>query len=93
MGWRERTWYLGPYQPALFDTAGNAGPTIWVDGRVVGGWSLRPDGSLPYRLLEDVGAETDGRIEAEASRLRDWFGESRVIPRFRTPLELELFRS
>jgi hypothetical protein len=91
MGWRDRAWYLGELQPLLFDTSGNAGPTIWVDGRVVGGWSLRRDGSLPYRLLADVGSEAERLVAAEAERLREWFGEARIIPRFRTPLELELF--
>ncbi len=36
MGWSDREWYLGPHRPALFDRSGNAGPTIWWDGRVVG---------------------------------------------------------
>jgi len=37
MGWKERDWYLGSHRAQLFDTAGNAGPTVWVDGRIVGG--------------------------------------------------------
>jgi hypothetical protein len=38
MGWFERDWYLGPHKEQLFDTNGNAGPTMWWDGRIVGGW-------------------------------------------------------
>ena len=39
MGWKERDWYLGAHAGRLlFDGNGNAGPTIWWDGRVVGGW-------------------------------------------------------
>jgi hypothetical protein len=34
MGWATREWYLGPHRPQLFDLSGNAGPTIWVDGRM-----------------------------------------------------------
>jgi hypothetical protein len=90
MGWTGRDWYLGPHRPALFDTNGNAGPTIWSDGRVVGGWAQRSDGELVTRLLEDVGRENRAAIETEARRLRDWLGEVRVTPRFRTPLEVEL---
>ena len=56
MGWKERDWYLGPHAPTLFDTNGNAGPTVWWEGRVVGGWSQRRDGEIVFRLLEDVGA-------------------------------------
>jgi hypothetical protein len=90
MGWNERAWYLGPYGPALFDSNGNAGPTVWWDGRVVGGWGQRQNGDVVVRLLEDVGAEGAAAIEAEAARLDAWLGRVRVTPRFRTPLETEL---
>ncbi len=90
MAWKERDWYLGAHATRLFDTIGNAGPTIWVDGRIVGGWAVRKDGEIAFQLLEDVGREAELAIEAEAARLREWLADSRVIPRFRTPLELEL---
>lgn len=90
MGWKERDWYLGDHTPALFDRAGNAGPTVWWDGRVVGGWVQRKDGEIVWRLLEEVGADATSAVEAEAERLADWLGETRVLPRFRTPLEREL---
>ena len=89
MGWAGRDWYLGPHRPALFDTNGNAGPTIWSDGRVVGGWAQRSDGEVVVRLLEDVGSETRTEIEGEAARLHEWLGSVRITPRFRTPLEVE----
>jgi len=90
MGWKSREWYLGPHGPALFDSAGNAGPSVWCDGRIVGGWGQSPGGEVAFRLLEDVGAEARAAIEAEAQRLGAWLGGVRVAPRFRTPLELEL---
>jgi hypothetical protein len=90
MGWQSRDWFLGPHAPALFDSNGNIGPTVWWDGRIVGGWAQRPDGEIVWRLLEDVGAQATGQIEAEAGRVAAWFGEVRAIPRFRTPLEREL---
>ncbi|WP_405162362.1 winged helix DNA-binding domain-containing protein [Nocardia sp. NBC_01499] len=90
MGWQSRDWYLGPHAPALFDTNGNIGPTIWWDGRIVGGWAQRTDGEIVYRLLEDVGADATAMIEAEAARTTEWFGDVRAIPRFRTPLQREL---
>jgi hypothetical protein len=90
MGWKERDWYLGEHRPALFDTAGNAGPTVWWNGRIVGGWSVRKDGEIPFRLLEDVGSDAKAAIEAEAVRLGDWLGEVKVLPRFATPLAKEL---
>jgi len=90
MGWKERAWYLGGHAPQLFDRNGNAGPTVWWDGRVVGGWAGRRDGEIAFRLLEDVGAEGVRAVEAEAERLQDWLGETRVTPRFPTPLAREL---
>ena len=90
MGWFERDWYLGPHRPALFDRNGNAGPTVWWEGRVVGGWAQRADGEIAYRLLEDTGREAKALIEAKAASLADWLGTTRVTPRFRTPLEREL---
>ncbi|GAB2748229.1 winged helix DNA-binding domain-containing protein [Kitasatospora kifunensis] len=94
MGWRGRDWYLDPaHVPALFDRAGNAGPTLWWRGRVVGGWAQRADGELAWRLLADLGAEAEPArraITAEAERLAGWLDGIRVTPRFRTPLEREL---
>ncbi len=90
MGWAARDWFLGAHGPTLFDRNGNAGPTIWLDGRVVGGWAQRCDGEVVFRLLEDVGAEATAAVGAAAARIEAWIGGSRVTPRFRTPLEREL---
>jgi hypothetical protein len=90
MGWAERSWYLGEHKQTLFDTNGNAGPTIWVDGRIVGGWAQTPAGQIAIRIFDDVGADAQKLIEAEAERVGDWLGPVRVIPRFRTPTEREL---
>jgi len=90
MGWQDRRWFLGEHGPALTDRSGNIGPTVWWDGRVVGGWAQRADGGIVFRLLEDAGAEAAAAVEDEAERLRGWVGSVRVTPRFRTPLEREL---
>jgi DNA glycosylase AlkZ-like len=90
MGWAGRGWYLGEHGPILFDRNGNAGPTVWWDGRIVGGWAHRRDGEVAYRLLEDVGADAAAAVAAAAERLCAWIGDVRVTPRFRTPLEREL---
>ncbi|MFI6929221.1 winged helix DNA-binding domain-containing protein [Streptomyces sp. NPDC050287] len=93
MGWQQRDWYLAPeMRPALFDRSGNVGPTVWWNGRVVGGWAQRPDGEIVWRILdrEGVGREAEAAIAAEAERLRGWVGTTRVTPRFRTPVEKEL---
>ena len=90
MGWQAREWYLGPHTPLLFDRTGNIGPTVWWEGRVVGGWAQRPSGEVVYRMLEDIGADGAAAVSAEASALEAWLGPARVTPRFRTPLEREL---
>jgi hypothetical protein len=90
MGWAGRDWYLGDHGPALFDRSGNAGPTVWCDGRVVGGWAQPPGGGVAVELLEDVGAEAAAAVEETAAALGGWLGEVRVTPRFRTPLERRL---
>lgn len=93
MGWQARGWFLGDHKAALFDTNGNAGPTVWWDGRIVGGWGQRKDGEIAVRLLEDVGTEATAAVDAEAARLREWMGPVRVTPRFRTPVEQALTAS
>jgi hypothetical protein len=90
MGWKERDWYLGTHGPRLFDTNGNAGPTVWWQGRIVGGWGQRGNGEVAYRLLDDVGADGARQIEKEAAALQDWLGQTSVTPRFRTPMEKEI---
>ena len=90
MGWKQRDWYLGAHASALFDTNGNAGPTVWANGRVVGGWLHAEDGEVVVKLLEPVDAKTRKMIDAERLRLRDWLGDVRIKPRFRTPLERSL---
>jgi hypothetical protein len=90
MGWKERGWYLGRHRGPLFDTNGNAGPTVWAGGQAVGAWSQRDGGQVVSRLLEPVDAPTRSRIDAAALRLTAWMDGIRVIPRFSTPLDREL---
>ena len=90
MGWAGRDWYLGEHRAALFDRAGNVGPTVWWDGRIVGGWTQLQGGAIAFRLLEDIGGAGVAAVEAEAGQLQAWLGEVRFKPRFRTPLEQEL---
>ena len=86
MGWSSRDWYLGPYKAQLFDTSGNAGPTVWWDGRIVGGWRQDDTGEVILQLLEDVGSEGLGALEQAAARLTEWLGGVRVLARFPSPL-------
>jgi hypothetical protein len=90
MGYSQRDWFLGPHSPALFDRSGNIGPTIWSDGRIVGGWAQRKDGCVACKLLEDIGRDAAMQVEDAAHKLSQWLGPVRITPRFHTPLEREL---
>jgi len=90
MGWKKRGWYLGEHQGPLFDRNGNIGPTIWADGRIVGGWGQRPDGEVAIELLEDVGADHQDLVQVERARIQAFVGEVVVKPSFPTPLQKRL---
>jgi hypothetical protein len=91
MGWQQRGWYLRDERAAdLVDTAGNAGPTAWWDGRVVGGWRQNDHGVVELQGLEDVGREASAALEQEAERVTVWCDGVRVMLRHPTPLARRL---
>lgn len=90
MGWKERAWYLGPHGPMTFDSNGNSGPVVVVDGRVVGAWAQASDGSVVYDLLEEVASPSVEEIGQRAAELTEWLGGRVVMPRFRSPLHRRL---
>lgn len=90
MGWKHRDWYLGPHRDRLFDSAGNIGATVWWEGRVVGAWAIRRDGSPALRLLEDIGTAGSAGVEAEVARLVSLLDGGGVTASFPTPLYREL---
>ncbi len=78
MGWKERGFYLGDHAASLFDRNGNAGTTVWVDGRAVGCWVQDRDGVVVPHLLEDVSEAGRRALRAEVDRLTTWLGGERV---------------
>jgi hypothetical protein len=86
MGWQDRDWYLGGHRTHVFDRNGNAGPTAWCDGRVVGGWRQDADGRVEVQLLEDVGAAARTALNRKADDLTAWLDGVRIKPRFPSPL-------
>jgi hypothetical protein len=90
MGWKHRQWYLGDYRDVLFDRNGNAGPSVWCDGRIVGAWAQRPNGDVAVRVLEDIGSDAMAAVEERANELSAFFGDTRFKWRFPTPLQREL---
>lgn len=78
MGWKGREFYLGAHREQLFDRFGNAGTTVWVDGRIVGCWVQDVGGGVHLRLLEGVSARARKALQAEASELAGWLAGVKV---------------
>lgn len=85
MAWADRGFHIDAEHRSVLDRSGNIGPTVWWNGRIIGGWAQRPDGEVVWRLLTDAGREATAAVETEASRLAGWVGDARITPRFRTP--------
>lgn len=94
MGWKRRDFYLGAHAERLFDVNGNVAPTVWADGRIVGGWARRKGGEIVFGLLEDIGAEASAAVAEEAAALTPRLGDATLAPRARgyAPLERELLQ-
>lgn len=71
MAYRDRRCFLAPeHYDQVFDRAGNAFATIWVNGRVIGVWrDLEAAIELP--LWQDIGSEA---LTTEAKRLGRFLG-------------------
>jgi hypothetical protein len=86
MGWFDRDWYLGAHRGKLFDRNGNAGPTAWWDGRIVGGWHQDGHARVHLQLLEDPGRDGRNALEKRAAELTAWLDGIQIKPRFPSPL-------
>jgi hypothetical protein len=90
MGWKERGWYLPVECADTFDRMGNAGPTIWVDGQVVGAWAQAPDGEIRTRFLVDVDDDQRAAVAERARELGKVLGGTRFTVRFPSPASTAL---
>ena len=86
MGWFDRDWYLGTHRGQVFDRNGNAGPTAWWNGRVVGGWYQDHQAHVHVQLLEDPGRDGRRAVKRCAAELTSWLDGVRIKPRFPSPL-------
>ena len=86
MGWFDRDWYVGPHRSQVFDTNGNAGPTVWCNGRIVGGWRQDENGRVVLCLLEETGSAMNRALQRKADELTEWLAAARVNPRFPSPV-------
>ena len=93
MGWKEREWFLHTdLISRVFDRNGNAGPTIWLDGNIIGGWIQRPDGEIALELPNGIPASREAELETEIVRLQDFVCDTRFRVRFPSPNQKDLLR-
>jgi hypothetical protein len=86
MGWRERRFYLDPaHTPYLFDSVGNGGTTVWVDGRVVGCWVQDAHERVRLVLREEVPPDARRRLQVEVDRLDEFLGGEHITNVFASP--------
>jgi len=90
MGWKDRAWYLDDHASELFDRNGNAGPTIWANGKVIGAWAQTEQGEVVVELFGRLDAATRKLVDGECERLRSWLGDVRIRTRFATALGRKL---
>jgi hypothetical protein len=85
MGYKDRRRFLAAeHRAKVFDRAGNAVPTVWANGRVVGGWGQRKDGSVTYGLFEPMGDEERAVLEGKRQQLEGFLDGELLRPRSRT---------
>lgn len=82
MGWKQRGWYLPDAAGDAFDRNGNAGPTLWVDGRVVGAWAQDAEGRMLTHYFEHVAAPRRAELDERLAVLAAAVGETRWTVRF-----------
>lgn len=82
MGWKERDWYLPESSREAFDSVGNGGPTIWVDGRIVGAWAQDKQGEMHLHYFKRVAAVRRREVDARVADLKGLVGTTRFAVRF-----------
>lgn len=92
MGWKNRDWYLSKrVADRVFDRNGNGGPTVWIDGEIVGGWAQRPDGAIVTDIPEDVTSARREEISEACERVTALVADTRYRVRFPPPNQGDLF--
>ena len=86
MGWKERGFYLGEHAPLIFDRNGNAGPTAWWNGRIVGGWTQTDDGTVAVVPIGTLPRAAKKPLEAAAEHLTTWMDGDVVRTIYQSPL-------
>lgn len=86
MGWKARGFYLGEHAERLFDRNGNAGPTAWWRGRIVGGWTQADDGTVVVVPAEKLDRAATRALASRAEELSAWLAGDVVKSIYQSPL-------
>jgi len=86
MGWRHRRFYLGEHRELIFDRNGNAGPTAWWDGRIVGSWTQQPDGAVIVVPIGELPKAATSALQRKAEELTEWLDGEPVRTIYKAPL-------
>jgi hypothetical protein len=82
MAYRDRRRFLAAeHEKKVFDRAGNAMPTVWVNGRVVGAWGQYKDGQVTRALFESIHDTERALLDDEARRLSAFLAGEYLRPR------------
>ena len=92
MGWKDRDFYLSAGGEAAWDRNGNAGPTVWVDGAVVGAWAQRRDGEIVVHYFQEVPARRRAEVRERADEVAEWLADARISWRFPGAVNADLLR-
>lgn len=75
MGYHDRRRFLAPeHKTLVFDYAGNARPTVWAGGRVVGVWREEKMGRPVVSLFATLSVEEQALLEAQVEGLAHFLG-------------------
>ncbi|MEP6815728.1 MAG: winged helix DNA-binding domain-containing protein [Marmoricola sp.] len=86
MGWKDRGFYLGDHAERIFDRNGNGGPTAWWNGRIVGGWTQRDDGTVVVVPANGFPRGAETTLQSQAARLTAWLDGEVVRSIYQSPL-------
>jgi hypothetical protein len=90
MGYSDRRRFLASeHRKKVFDRAGNAVPTVWANGRVVGVWGQHKDGRVFYELFEPLG-DAEWLLTEEVWGLEEFLEGEALPPGIRTPFTRSL---
>lgn len=93
MGWKDRTWYVGihgAFGKTLFDRNGNAGNSVWANGKVIGTYAHQKDRSVVVHFFDAPTKKVRGMVESSVERYLSTVGDTVVRPRYPAPVQATL---